>query len=320
MNAREEAPRWHRTDELVHLAACFYVSRGWPVLPLFGVDGRQCKCESASCTSRGKHPRTIHGFHDATTDRDQVDAWFDQTRPGHLAGSNIAIRTGPFSDLVVIDIDPRNGGDESWIDVEAMAANREIDLTSRTVVTGSGGTHVYYHYPRDRRIPSRGNFLPGIDCKADGGYVVAPPSLHASGQTYRWRDTTTPIAFPSELVLELLESAPGGCGNGGRGSPLGYDVSLEAVIGGTARVPVGQRDAVFFALACRLRGAGIDIHEAIEILGRIHENQCDEPETFTRHDVAEKCQRAFDLYEPNTVSDAFLAWARSASKTTPSES
>jgi hypothetical protein len=53
------------------------------------------------------------------------------------------------------------------------------------VRSGSGGTHLYFQHP-DGRVPSRANIRPGIDVKADGGYVVAPPSRHVSGDRYHF--------------------------------------------------------------------------------------------------------------------------------------
>ena len=88
----------------------------------------------------------------------------------------LAIRTGTAAGLAVVDIDPRNGGQ---IDPALMTP-------TATVATGGGGWHLYYRYPGGPLLPA----LPGragVDVKADGGYVVAPPSIHpGTGRRYRW--------------------------------------------------------------------------------------------------------------------------------------
>jgi Bifunctional DNA primase/polymerase, N-terminal len=160
-----------------------YAGRGWHVFPLHTPDERGCSCRH-DCPSPGKHPRTIHGLHDATTDPHQIELWWRM-----WPTANIGIATGAASGLVVIDIDPRNGGDESMLALETIIGPLSGTVTANT---GGGGTHLYYAHPANPRwpTPSRGAAfgaeLPGIDVKADGGYVVAPPSSHTSGRNYTW--------------------------------------------------------------------------------------------------------------------------------------
>jgi hypothetical protein len=118
--------------------------QGWQVFPVSAVE---------------KRPRTPHGHLDATTDPRQIHAWsrlFDR-------GGAIATPTG--NGLLVIDVDPRNGGSTpSWCP------------ETLTVSTQSGGLHLYYKItPED--ITSRASlFGPGVDSKCRGGYVLVPPS------------------------------------------------------------------------------------------------------------------------------------------------
>jgi len=126
------------------IAALELADAGWPVFPVSAVE---------------KRPRTPHGHLDATLDTNQIQQWqrlFD-------AGGAIATPTG--NGLLVIDIDPRNGGSRpSWAP------------ETLTVKTQSGGLHLYYKLePED--IRSRASlFGPGIDSKSHGGYVLVPPS------------------------------------------------------------------------------------------------------------------------------------------------
>jgi hypothetical protein len=141
-----------------------YASWGWAVFPL--LPGK-------------KEPATKHGFKDATTDEKQIRSWWK--REPH---ANIGIATGKRSGIVVVDIDPRNGADLSvfWREAELDA------VRLGTVITGTDGRHLYFRYPADGTVASRSHFVQGIDLKADGGYVVAPPSVHPNGVLYVWAE------------------------------------------------------------------------------------------------------------------------------------
>jgi putative DNA primase/helicase len=172
----------HRSDSarLLLEAALECASRGWHVFPCHTIVDGTCSCGHADCENAGKHPKTRHGLKDATVDRSQIERWW---RHNERVPSNLAIATGMQSKLVVIDVDPRNGGDETLAALEA-----ELGPLPRicTVRTGGGGIHIYLRHPCDDRMPSRNGWRKGIDIKADGGYVIAPPSVHKDGRCYEW--------------------------------------------------------------------------------------------------------------------------------------
>lgn len=159
-----------------------YAGLGLPVLPLYGItpDGH-CAChKGAGCDSPGKHPRTVGGLKDATTDPETIRRWWNA-----FPHANIGIRTGARPDgggIVVLDLDPRNGGEDSFAELERTHGPLPSTIQ---VITGGGGRHYYFGHPGGH-LANKSNLLPGIDVKADGGYVVAPPSRHISGGTYRW--------------------------------------------------------------------------------------------------------------------------------------
>jgi predicted P-loop ATPase len=160
-------------------AALAYAKVGWFVFPLHSVRDRKCSCGRAECGNQGKHPRTMHGFKDATTDPAKIAEWW-----GQWPDANIGIACGD-SKLVVVDIDPRNNGDEGLVELERQFG--QLPKT-RTSLTGGGGWHIIYHVPMGTAPPRC--WIPawpvmGIEIKADGGYIVAPPSTHMLG-TYRW--------------------------------------------------------------------------------------------------------------------------------------
>ncbi|MEV6890775.1 bifunctional DNA primase/polymerase [Kribbella sp. NPDC051137] len=182
-------------------AAVAAAKRGWPVFML----GRS-KRPVANCNDCRNQPAdahdpatcghlTCHGFYAATTDPDRVAQIVAAVPAGQLA-----VRTGAVSGLVVVDVDPAHGGGVSLAELVAH------ELVPRTlwVRTGSGGVHLYYRHPGreigSRPMPGRA----GIDVKADGGYVVLPPSIHhRTHQPYQWGDG---LCEPSEMPPPLIES------------------------------------------------------------------------------------------------------------------
>jgi hypothetical protein len=122
------------------------------------------------------------------------------------------------SGLVVIDIDPRNGGEESF----ARLQNELPDAFKKLlkVRSGSGGTHLYFLHPGGY-VPCRANVHRGIDVKADGGYVVAPPSLHISGSRYRFTSNSGLVVPPLPPSLHDLIVAKTQAQVGGRSSAAG---------------------------------------------------------------------------------------------------
>lgn len=157
--------------------ALFYAQLGWAVLPVNYITPEStCSCCKAECSSPGKHPLTKHGFKDATTEPEQIRQWWEKWQD-----ANIGIATGKVSKLVVMDEDPRNGSVQS---VEKLEEEYGPIPHTLTVKTGGGGRHRYFSYP-GHAVQSR-PFMDGIDLKGDGGYVVAPPSNHISGECYQF--------------------------------------------------------------------------------------------------------------------------------------
>lgn len=164
-----------------------YAAMGWPVLPLhFIKPGGGCSCGDAHLTtpnSIGKHPHHAlvpHGVHDASADENKVREWFTR-----IPNANIGIATGAPSGFDVLDVDPRNGGDDTLAEVERV--HGKLPDTA-LALTGGGGYHYLFRHDGSRvRSPGR-----GIDVKSTGGYIVVEPSGHASGGTYAWEGSADP--------------------------------------------------------------------------------------------------------------------------------
>ncbi len=173
-----------------------YAERGFSVFPMYEptADLTGCSCRmKRDCPNPGKHPRSRYGFKSATTGEAMIKLWW--TNHPH---ANIGIKTGQSSNLVVIDVDDRNGG--------AEALERLLDTTGEqmpptlTATTGNG-LHYYFRASDTKLRSSSGILGDGIDVRAEGGCVVAPPSLHSNGKTYEFVDPSQPIAeLPTWLV------------------------------------------------------------------------------------------------------------------------
>ena len=115
--------------------------------------------------------------------------------------SNIGLITGGESQLLVVDIDPRNGGSRSLATL--IDELGEDCFNAPTISTPSGGMHLYYRSPEGTVVPSRSGMRDGIDIKADRGFVMAPPSLGKNGVRYQWLNGPV-SAFDLPLVPDLL--------------------------------------------------------------------------------------------------------------------
>jgi hypothetical protein len=195
---------------------------------------------------QAKSPLTLHGHHDATMDPDVIKAWW-QRWPDAMIGARV-----PDS-LLVIDVDPRNGG--SLAALEAITGPLPPTLTAWSGRC-DGGRHLYFLRPFG---PLSSTLLPeGIDLKANG-YCIVPPSIHpATGQPYRW-DHHPAATLPPKLRL-LLCPAPKpvktftGTTNG------------SGLIRTVAGAPERQRNKVLFWASCRAAESGVIDQIADELI------------------------------------------------------
>lgn len=247
-------------------AAFVYAQRGWKIFPVHSIGiGGECTCGNFDCTHAGKHPRyhpgdLKSGVKDATDDLDVVERWW-----GRWPGSNIGVATGKKSNLVVIDLDDK-------VEVSGFDSLRALEdeygklPPTLSVTTGSGGKHLYYEYPSDYdKVPSSaGTVAPGIDIRADGGYVVAPPSKHASSNDYVWDVEEAPITKLPEWMLNLIV---------GTTSTFSMDFFKDQA----KSIPEGKRNSTLFQMACSYRGKGFQDDEILALLRMNNEKYCNPP-------------------------------------------
>jgi hypothetical protein len=173
--------------------ALAYAAIGWHVMPVWWVkDDLSCACGNANCPekNRGKHPLTAGGQNDATTDERKIRAWW-----GKYPKLNIGIFLAP-SNLVAVDIDPRNGGHETIETLEDLHGKIFSDVLQ---FTGGGGEHRIFTLPHGlQNLP--GKLGAGIDLKLNG-YIMVEPSNHTSGGVYEFEGSSDPLdgVAPSPL-------------------------------------------------------------------------------------------------------------------------
>ncbi len=190
-------------------AAIGYANMGWPVFMLGRNKRPVANCQPCHHAPSDHDPQackclTCHGFYAATRDPKTIARIIAVT-----AGGMLAIRTGTASRLVVVDVDPDKGGTAS---LAQLVAEGLLPAT-RYVRTGSGGLHLYYRHPgpHTKIRCSQSVLAPGLDVRADGGYVVAPPSVHPrTRRLYVWADADAPVVeMPPALITACqLATAP----------------------------------------------------------------------------------------------------------------
>jgi hypothetical protein len=203
-------------ETLLDFALEYAAQLDWPVFP--------CRPD--------KTPYTAHGFKDASTDEAQIRTWWER-----WPDAGIGLPTGPASGVYVVDIDEGKGGPASWQALE----DRHRDVMTMASRTGGGGWHLYFRAPDFDLRSTAGRLGPGIDTRGDGGYVILPPSTHASGARYEWTRWRRPQHLPA-WIAEALQS-PGASENG------------RAEI---TTIEEGTRDNTLASYAGALRNVGAD--------------------------------------------------------------
>lgn len=132
---------------------------------------------------RDKRPLLDKWGDAATTDITKIAEW-----SAMFPDCNWGAVTGTKSGIVVIDVDASHGGLESWTELTHGKV-----LKTPTCLTGGGGLHIYFRLPPNTRVRnSASKIAPGIDVRGDGGQVVIPPSIHPSGELYKWKTGMAP--------------------------------------------------------------------------------------------------------------------------------
>lgn len=241
-------------------AAVAYARLGWPVVPLHGWDGKRCTCLDAECPSPAKHPRTRHGLKDASTDPATIGGWWKR-----WPASNVGLLTGVKFD--VLDVDGEEG-DLALGEVARGAGVPEMVTTGPMASTGKGWHLLFLPTGEGNRA----RLVDHVDWRGTAGYIVAPPSLHATGRRYRWLPGCGPGApleaapgWLLDLVRRPAPAAPGTVPIRARSGGYGR-AALESELGRLALAPVGARNDTLnraaFAMGQLIGGGHLEPSEA----------------------------------------------------------
>jgi putative DNA primase/helicase len=162
--------------------------------PCHSTEGRECACGEAACEKQGKHPAVTGWQRKATNDPEQVARW--RTDPK----INLAIACGHASNLFVLDVDGIFGP----ISVAELEKEHGPMPETFTVRTGNG-KQLYFQYP-STPLPNSVKFVPDLDTRSEGGYVIAEGSRHKSGAVYTVIKDVPPAPMPEWLIRKILSS------------------------------------------------------------------------------------------------------------------
>ncbi|MEZ4651963.1 MAG: bifunctional DNA primase/polymerase [Candidatus Eisenbacteria bacterium] len=248
------------------------------------------------CAPGTKVPATENGFYDATTDPSRIEEWWRKT-----PSANLALYT---RGLLVVDIDT-NGTPNPWPPTRAHAADLERVPRTRSP---RGGSHHYFRQPsgRDWRC-TESKIANHVDTRANGGYVVLPPSF-AEGDWYRWveplslriEDLSEPPGWLAELVDAHSQSTTPTTESRARSALAPKDASL---------IPSGQRNATLASLAGTMRRVGMARNEILAALLETNRTRCLPP--LADREV-EQIAVSICRYEPDRIAVAMAEhhWAQ----------
>jgi putative DNA primase/helicase len=194
--------------------------------------------------------------------KEELAAW---TWPG------VGIVTGPVSGVLVLDVDGPEGEEE---------LRKHGHPVTPMVRTASGGLHLYFRHP-EQLVRTGIRVAPGLDVKAAGGYVVAPPSLGANGEPYEWivSPDDAELADPPGWLMEIL----------GRGRPKGPARPVGE------RIPPGRRNQELTSIAGTMRRRGMGEAEILAAIRVANEQRCQPP---LEAEEVEKIAASVARYEP----------------------
>lgn len=199
------------------------------------------------------------GLNEATNNLDKIRQWWN-TNPFY----NIGCATG--GDIVVIDIDEGtdNKGDNKSGEDSIMQWQEENGPLPNTLtaISGKGGRHLYYR--TTHKCSSKTGVIKNVDIRAEGGYIVLPPSIHPNGNRYTWVDDFNfdKICVANDIVCKLI------CAN---------HKSPSASAGNDNIIPQGTRNDTLYRRGCSMQGRGLDDNVIYSRLAEINNRQCKPP-------------------------------------------
>lgn len=255
-------------------AAIEYAKKGFAVFPL---------------KYRDKVPLTRNGCKDATTDVAQIKAWWQK-----YPNANIGLATGSVSQNVfVIDLDiDEDCGIDGYHSLEDWQREHGDFPETWTAITGRGGYHLYYR--GNGRIKNRAGIIDGVDIRGNGGYVVAPPSIHKNGNRYEWEYS------PDEFEIAKTDNN------------VEYFLNHDDQKQGAAFtmpniVAAGQRNQMLFRFACMMQAKGASDQSVFAATMAENESSCSPPLTEQEVRIIVSSATKYDKGKPIHIDSEGVA-------------
>lgn len=255
-------------------AAIEYAKKGFAVFPL---------------KYRDKVPLTRNGCKDATTDAAQIKAWWQQH-----PNANIGLATGSVSQNVfVIDLDiDEDRGIDGYHSLEDWQREHGDFPETWTAITGRGGYHLYYR--GNGRIKNRAGIIDGVDIRGNGGYVVAPPSIHKNGNRYEWE--YSPDEFEIAKADNNVEYF------------LNHDDHRQSESFTMPNiVSAGQRNQMLFRFACMMQAKGASDQSVFAATMAENESSCSPPLTEQEVRIIVSSATKYDKGKPIHIDSEGVA-------------
>jgi len=253
-------------------AALWYVRQGYSVIPL---------------QPRRKKPLIEwRQYQEERAMAEQVKAWWQK-----WPNANVGIVTGEVSGVIVLDVDGPEG--------EATLRKEKLHIPATVIAkTGGGGWHYLFKHPgfpcHNFAGKTGKTILPHVDFRGDGGYIVAPPSLHESGNCYEWAISPreAALADPPEWLFALIRRQAG-FSSGGRVTPEDW----------RREIPEGERNTTLARLAGSLLSKGnIPVEQVILMVQAVNVANCKPP--LERKEVEGIVKSIAQTHERNTKPEA----------------
>lgn len=263
-----------------------YVELGLRVVPLHYLDGASCSCRNENCKKPAKHP-AIRWKNYNEKYKTSSDFWRENSENLKY---NVGILLPP--DVAIIDVDVRKFGHITFQYLEEELGSLPDTLD---IKTGGGGFHRYFLRPKDIRIVSDSDALGlGVDVLASGRLVVAPPSIHPSGNKYVWTNFQKPEPLPDDYLENLIIDAE-------------ETISAKSnTTEGTEKLPAhklpekilkGFRTNTLFKYASSLRGIGLNQQEILVAVTRENDKRCEPKLDSGRLKEIAKCAAKYPTNE-----------------------
>lgn len=247
-------------------AALYYAKSGWQVFPL---------------VPKSKKPLTTRGIKDATTDVQQVEAWWNR-----WPNANIGVACGEESGIHVVDVDvDKERGIDGWKTVADFSSDGKLLPVTVCQTTPRGGAHFFYK--TKTRPRNKNSFKHGIDIRSEGYYVLLPPSIHPNGGKYKWAQNLAPwecsygefpdFMRPVDRVAAPVPTQP----LAAPGTPVDSDVTERAKLYLATCDPAVQgqagHDKLFWAAGALVHGFLLSDDAAFDLLSREFNPHCQPP-------------------------------------------